>query len=86
MAQHSLIQVVERASADAAFRAQLQRSPENALAGYDLTGAERAALLSGDPEQLTELGVDARISKIDGWPTTPTGGEGLGTGIGGFGS
>ncbi len=63
MSKEILAQVVERASTDAAFRAQLASSPESALAGYDLTADERAALLSGDAGQLQSLGVDARITK-----------------------
>ena len=40
-----LSQVIERASVDAAFRAQLASAPEEALAGYGLSAAEREALL-----------------------------------------
>jgi len=66
MSQQAIAQVVERASADAKFRAQLERDPENALAGYDLSPAERDALLSGDDKQLRELGLDQRMSKWAG--------------------
>ena len=65
MSRQMIAQVVERASTDAQFRAQLERDPENALAGYDLTPQERSALLSGDENQLRELGVDQRITKWD---------------------
>ena len=71
MSQEALGRAVERASTDSAFRAQLQANPEGALAGYNLTAEERAALLSGDSEQLQTLGVDARITKIDNYPTMP---------------
>ena len=63
MARESLVQVVERASIDAAFRVELARDPPRALAGYDLTAEERAALVSGDPGKLQGLGVDARMTK-----------------------
>ncbi len=66
MSQESLIRIVERASADAAFRGRLASSPESALAEYELTGEERAALLSGDARQLRSLGVDARSAKFGG--------------------
>jgi hypothetical protein len=66
MSQDAIAQVLERASTDAAFRAQLAKKDANALAGYDLTAEERAALMSGDPTSLAELGVDSRISKISG--------------------
>jgi hypothetical protein len=61
----ALNQVIERASTDEAFRARLQSDPAGALAGYDLTPEERAALSSGDHEAIQALGVDARISKVD---------------------
>jgi hypothetical protein len=60
-----LNQVIERASVDATFRAELQRDPTGALAGYDLTPEERAAVVSGDPGRIEALGLDARVSKID---------------------
>ena len=61
----ALNQVIERASSDAAFRAKLQSDPTGALAGYDLTPDERAAVLSGDPGRIEALGLDARVTKVD---------------------
>ncbi len=66
MSQEALAKVVERASTDPEFRAELQRSPDSALKGYDLTVDERAAVMSGDTSQLGSLGVDARVTKVDG--------------------
>ncbi len=63
MSQEALAKLVERASIDTTFRSQLQSHPESAPKGYDLTGDERAALLSGDSSTLQSLGVDARITK-----------------------
>ncbi|HEY7062229.1 MAG TPA: Os1348 family NHLP clan protein [Chloroflexota bacterium] len=68
----ALSQVLERASVDAGFRAQLGSDPERALAGYALTNEERAALLSKEDDRLRELGVDARVSKLLSAPTTDT--------------
>ncbi len=68
MSQDAMAKVIERAGSDAGFRAQLQTSPESALAGYDLTPEERAAVMSGDSGELRSLGVDARISKLDNPP------------------
>ena len=59
----ALNQVLERASTDEAFRTRLQSDPTNALAGYDLTPDERAALSSGDTEAMEALGVDPRVTK-----------------------
>ena len=64
MSKEALTQVVERASQDANFRQQLASNPERALAGFDLTAEERAALMSGDTKQLSDMGVDTRVSKI----------------------
>jgi hypothetical protein len=72
MSRTALVQVVERASTDVAFRAQLASNPESALAGYELTAEERAVLLRGDHDQLREVGVEARISKEIPPPTTDT--------------
>jgi hypothetical protein len=66
----ALNQVIERASTDAEFRAKLQSDPSGALAGYDLTPDERAAVLSGDAGRIEALGLDARVSKIDN-PSQP---------------
>ena len=66
MSKHSVNQVIQRAISDAAFRRQLQRDPANALAGFDLSTDERAAITSGDPTRLTALGVDQRMSKAFG--------------------
>ena len=63
MSQEALAKLIERASTDTTFRAQLQSNPESALKGYDLTGDERAELLSGDSSPLQSLDVDARLTK-----------------------
>jgi hypothetical protein len=56
--------VIERTSTDAAFRAQLETSPASALAGYDLTADERAAVLTSDSDRTPDIGVDIRVSKL----------------------
>jgi hypothetical protein len=65
MSREALIQVVERMTVDSAFRSQLEGDPTSALTGYELTGDERAALLSRDSAKLQALGLDARITKQD---------------------
>lgn len=45
--------ILERAATDAAFRTLLLTNPAAALAGYNLTGEERAAL--SDRETVIEL-------------------------------
>jgi hypothetical protein len=63
MSMEAVVQVIERASADAAFRARLWSGDQAILADYDLDADERAALLSVTPERLEALGVDVRASK-----------------------
>jgi hypothetical protein len=59
----NLEKVIQRAISDAAFRRQLQASPEAALRGFKLTDNEVAALRSGDAGKLISLGIDQRMSK-----------------------
>jgi hypothetical protein len=64
MSVHDLTRIIERASSDFTFLTQLNEDPDRALAGYDLTPDERAAVLQPDPARLEALGVDARIAKF----------------------
>ncbi len=64
MSQEALVKAIERASTDAAWRTQLQTNPEAALAGYDLTADERAALMQGEQAESGAMGVDQRVSKM----------------------
>lgn len=66
MSLAGVVQVVERASVDAAFRARLVGGEAVAIQDYDLDPAERAALLSSTPEQLQSLALDPRSSKWGG--------------------
>ena len=61
----ALRQVIERASTDVEFRLQLQRDPNGALAGYQLTAEERVGLLRGVVAALSPVGVERRVSKIE---------------------
>ncbi|HEY7063201.1 MAG TPA: Os1348 family NHLP clan protein [Chloroflexota bacterium] len=61
----ALNKVIERASTDTTFRSRLQSDPASALAGYDLTPDERAAVMSGDSGRMESLGLDARVTKVD---------------------
>ena len=76
MSQDAMAKVIERASTDAAFRAQLKANPESALAGYQLTADERAAVLTSDAGRTSDIGVDTRVSKLDN-PAMPGEGQGL---------
>lgn len=58
-----LERAIQRAVDDESFRTQVRSDPTTALRGYDLSDAEREAITSGDEAQLTELGVEATLSK-----------------------
>jgi hypothetical protein len=63
MSLQDVTRIVERASSDFEFLTQLNQEPDRALAGYELTADERAAVLQPDPARLEALGVDPRITK-----------------------
>lgn len=63
MTKNTVNEVIRRAISDVSFRDALRTRPAEALAGFKLTAAERSAVTSGDPERLTALGVDQRLSK-----------------------
>jgi hypothetical protein len=63
MSKAAVEALVQKALADANFRKQIKENPDAALAGYDLTSEERAAIKSGNAAKLRELGVDERITK-----------------------
>ncbi len=69
MSHETLLEIVERAMNDAAFRKLLFSNPDKALAGYDLTDEERALL-----SDLNEGNFDEFAGKLDdrgtkGWVT-----------------
>jgi hypothetical protein len=63
MSKAGIETVLGKAVSDEKFRKQLRENPDAALAGYDLTAEEKAAIKSGNASQLSELGVDVRITK-----------------------
>jgi hypothetical protein len=68
--------LAQKAMSDESFRQQLKSNPDAALAGYDLTAEEKAAIKSGNSAKLRELGVDERITKSVLDFGSPTPGEG----------
>jgi restriction endonuclease Mrr len=57
------LEKVVSAMADESFRKRVRENPDAALAAYDLTPEEKAAIKSGNAAKLRELGVDERITK-----------------------
>lgn len=72
MSERALLEVLDRAMHDPAFRALLQGSPAEALAGYELTPEERASFGRGS---LAAHTLEERVSKTDltGITTAKTG-------------
>lgn len=62
MSEQALLEVLDRAFHDPAFRALLERAPDEALAGYDLTPEERATFGGG---ALSAERLEERVSKTD---------------------
>ena len=58
--EEAILSVLERAAEDNDFLARLADQDPQALADYDLTWDERAALLSGDIQW-----VESRVGKLD---------------------
>jgi hypothetical protein len=56
--------VLRRAREDPPFLEQLRTGPDVALHGYDLSFAERTAIITGDQDRLIQLGVDSNVSEI----------------------
>lgn len=56
--------VLRRAREEPSFLEQLRTRPDTALHGYDLTFAERSAIITGDQDRLIDLGVDSTVSEI----------------------
>jgi hypothetical protein len=64
MSKRVLEQVLMRALGDGEFRNHLCSGPDAALARYDLTDEERAALLNADKAALLEFGIDKRLLQM----------------------
>lgn len=64
MTAQSVEEVIRRAQDDPAFRQTLEREPDTALHGYDISYAERAALIAGDETKLEQLGVSPDLSRL----------------------
>ncbi len=56
MSRYEINSLLYRLKKDPAFRARFNTDPEGALAGLDLTDAERAAFLARDMQRINALG------------------------------
>ncbi len=64
MSREGLAQLIMRALEDEGFRDQIKANPDAALAQFDLSAEEVAAIKSGDTSRLQDMGIDERVSKI----------------------
>lgn len=63
MSREGLVALVDKVLSDEAFLARLKADPDHVLGQFDLNEEERAAIKSGDHEELRALGLDERLSK-----------------------
>ena len=56
MSRYALNSLLYRLKKDPEFRARFEADPRGALAGLDLTDAERAAFVARDMRKINELG------------------------------
>ena len=63
MSQWSMEEIMRRAGDELGFRELLLKCPAAVLGTYALTREEKAALLSGDGQQLEALGISATSAR-----------------------
>ena len=56
MSLYAVHSIARRVGADPQFQARMRDAPESAIADYDLSDAERTALLTGDVTSMLEWG------------------------------
>jgi hypothetical protein len=63
MSRQVMEEIMRRARDESSFSELLLKCPGAVLGGYMLTRAEKAALMSGDPELLKTAGVSAALAR-----------------------
>lgn len=64
MSVQAVEEILRRASDDPSYRERLERDPDAAMHGYDVTPWERAAIIAGDEAKLEQLGVPHHLSRL----------------------
>lgn len=64
MSAQAIEEVIVRAANDPAFAALLAYDPDAAMHGYDVSVAERQAVIAGDETKLQQLGVSPAASVL----------------------
>jgi hypothetical protein len=67
MSMQAMMAVLDRAAKDYRFNWRMIEAPDEALAEYNLTDAEREALKSGERDMLISVGLDERITAWVPW-------------------
>lgn len=67
MTMQAMMAVLDRAAKDYRFNWRMMETPEEAMAEYDLTPEERAALIGGERDFLISVGLDERITSWIPW-------------------
>ena len=67
MSMQAMVAVLDRAAKDYRFNWRMIEAPDEALAEYNLTDAEREALKSGERDMLISVGLDERITAWVPW-------------------
>jgi hypothetical protein len=63
----AMMAVLDRAAKDYRFNWTMIQRPDEALAAYELTAAEREALKTGERDLLISVGLDERITAWVPW-------------------
>lgn len=64
MSRTAMNEILDRSMLDEDFRREILADPDGALAGYDLTDAERAALSRRDADEATKLAGRSPVAAI----------------------
>jgi len=64
MSREGVVKLITRALEDESFRTQIKANPDAALAQFDLTPDEKAAIKTGDASRLGDVAMDERVSKV----------------------
>ena len=67
MSMQAMMAVLDRAAKDYRFNWRMIEAPDEALAEYNLTDAEKEALKSGERDMLISVGLDERITAWVPW-------------------
>ncbi len=62
LSTQAMMAVLDRASKDQRFNWRMMTDPDTALAEFDLTSREKAALKSCERSQLVDCGLDERLA------------------------